>query len=109
MPFTLHWQASAPVDFDYTAFAHLLDAQGNKVAQLDWQPHDRMGVLPTSAWPRGWPVIDAQRLLLPADLPPGDYTLLVGLYNWQSGERLPAQGERVVDGNAVQLGPFRIE
>ena len=109
LPFTLHWQASAPVDFDYTAFAHLLDAQGNKVAQLDWQPHDRMGVLPTSAWPRGWPVIDAQRLLLPADLPPGDYTLLVGLYNWQSGERLPAQGERVVDGNAVQLGPFRIE
>jgi hypothetical protein len=82
LPFTFHWRASAPVDFDYTAFAHLLDAQGNKIAQLDWQPHDRMGLLPTSAWPLGWPVTDAQQLPLPPDLAAGDYTLLVGFYNW---------------------------
>lgn len=109
LPFTLHWKGSAPVDFDYTAFAHLLDAQGNKVAQLDWQPHDRMGILPTSSWPQNWPVTDAQRLPLPPDLPAGDYTLLVGFYNWQSGNRLPANGEQVVGGDAVQLGPVKIE
>lgn len=109
LPFTLHWQAVAPVDFDYTAFAHLLDAQGNKVAQLDWQPRDRLGVLPTSAWPLAWPVSDAQRLPLPPALPAGEYTLLVGWYNWQSGARLAAQGEGVVDGNAVRLGPLRVE
>lgn len=109
LPFTLHWQARATVDFDYSAFAHLLDAEGNKVAQLDWQPHDRLGVLPTSAWPLGWPVVDAQQLLLPPDLAVGDYTLLVGFYNWQSGERLPAQGERVSGGDVVELGPLRIE
>ena len=109
LSFTLHWQARAAVDFDYSAFAHLLDAEGNKVAQLDWQPHDRFGVLPTSAWPLGWPVVDAQQLSLPPDLPAGDYTLLVGFYNWQSGERLPAQGERVSGGDVVELGPLRIE
>jgi hypothetical protein len=109
LPFTLHWRAAAPVDFDYTAFVHLLDAQGNKVAQLDWQPHDRMGVLPTSTWPQGWLATDTQILPLPADLPPGDYTLLVGLYNWQNGNRLPAQGENVIGGDAVRLGPVRIE
>jgi hypothetical protein len=107
--FTLHWQASAPVDFDYSAFAHLLDAQGNKVAQLDWQPHDRMGILPTSAWPQGWPVTDTQVLPLPADLAPGDYTLLVGFYNWQNGSRLPTFGRGVIGGDAVGLGPVRVE
>jgi len=109
LPFTLHWQASAPVNFDYTAFAHLLDAQGNKVAQLDWQPHDRLGLLPTSSWLVGWPVTDMQRMLLPSNLPPGDYTLLVGFYNWQTGNRLPAQGDGVTDDNVVSLGPLWIK
>jgi hypothetical protein len=107
--FALYWKASAPVDFDYTAFAHLLDARGNKVAQLDWQPHDQMGVLPTSAWPQGWSVIDTQTLPLPPDLAPGDYTLLVGFYNWQTGKRLPAQGQGVIGGDAVGLEPLFIE
>jgi hypothetical protein len=109
LPFTLHWQASAPVDFDYTAFAHLLDAQGNNVAQVDWQPHDRLGLLPTSSWLLGRPVIDTQRLALPPDLPPGSYTLLVGFYNWQTGDRLSAQGDGVTGDNAVTLGPVQIK
>jgi hypothetical protein len=97
------------VDFDYTAFAHLIDAQGNKVAQLDWQPRDPLGLLPTTSWPQGWPVVDAQRLPLPPDLAAGDYTLLVGFYNWQNGKRLPAQGAGVIGGDAVGLGPLYIE
>ncbi len=109
LPFTLHWRASAPIDFDYTAFAHLLDAQGNKVAQLDWQPHDRMGLLPTSAWPQDWPVTDSQRLPLPPDLAPGEYTLLIGFYNWQSGERLPTRSAEGVAGDSVRLPEVRIE
>jgi hypothetical protein len=109
LPFTLHWQARAPVDFDYSAFAHLLDSQGNKVAQLDWQPHDRMGLLPTGAWPQGWPVTDSQRLPLPAELPAGDYALQIGLYDWRDGSRLPVQGASVIVADAVQLGPVRVE
>lgn len=108
LPVTFVWQASAPVDFDYTVFAHLIDGQGNKVAQLDWQPQDHLGLLPTSAWPVGLPVIDAQKIPLPADLATGEYRLLVGLYNWQDGSRLPAQGDRVVGGDAVELGPVHI-
>jgi hypothetical protein len=68
-----------------------------------------MGLLPTSVWPEGWLAQDAQRLPLPLDLAAGDYTLLVGLYHWQSGSRLPAHGEKVIGGDAVELGPVRIE
>jgi hypothetical protein len=54
-------------------------------------------------------VADAQRLPLPADLPAGEYTLLVGFYNWQDGNRLPAEGDGVIGGDAAALGPLRIE
>ena len=46
LPFTLYWRALSKPDMDYTAFAHLLDADGNKVAQHDWQPRDAGGPPP---------------------------------------------------------------
>src|SRR4030095_14517128 len=48
LPFTLHWQSLAPLTLDLTTFVHLLDAQGQVVAQLDWNPKDPLGYLPTS-------------------------------------------------------------
>ena len=39
----------------------------------------------------GWAktVMDEITVSLPADLPPGEYHLLVGLYRWDTLERLP--------------------
>jgi hypothetical protein len=33
-------------------------------------------------------VIDSHQIALPADLPPGEYTLVFGMYHWPSLERL---------------------
>jgi len=109
LPFTLHWRATAPVGRDYTAFAHLLNAAGETVAQLDWQPHDAVGRLPTSAWLVGQPVVDAQTLDLPADLAPGRYTLIGGLYFWQDGTRLPIIGADAQPGDVVTIATVNVE
>ena len=108
LPFTLYWQATGPVDKDYSVFAHLLDAAGNKVAQLDWQPHDVAGRLPTSAWIPGQPVVDSQVLALPDDLPSGAYRLIVGLYNWEDGRRLPTQGAGAEPGDVVTVATVQV-
>lgn len=109
LPFTLYWRATQPVDKDYTAFAHLLDAAGNKVAQFDWQPHDVAGRLPTSTWVVGQPVVDRQTLALPPDLPGGTYRLIVGLYNWEDGVRLPAQGAGAEPGDVAGVATVEIK
>ena len=94
LPFTLQWQTSQPITVDLTNFVHLVDAQGQTVAQLDWTPQDGLGYLPTSAWRPGRPIVDQQTLPLPGDLPPGEYQLLIGWYYPVTGERLPlTQGE----------------
>jgi hypothetical protein len=107
--FTLHWRAIQPPAFDYSVFAHLLDQNGNKVAQLDWQPHDAISRLPTTAWIVGDPVLDTQILSVPADLPAGNYQLIVGIYNWQDGQRLAVAGANAGPGDVVAIGNIQVE
>jgi hypothetical protein len=102
LPVTLHWQARQPIPADYQVFVHLLDAEGNLVAQADGQP--ALWARPTSSWRPEEPIEDRHALWLPADLPPGDYTLLAGLYLPASGERLSTDA----GGTTAVLGSFRI-
>jgi uncharacterized membrane protein len=107
LPFTLHWQASQPLTIDLTTFAHLLDSQGQTVAQLDWIPQDPLGYLPTSAWQPGRIVTDRQTLPLPNDLPPGSYRLVVGWYYPVTGDRLPLTAGQGSDTSQVGLITIR--
>lgn len=75
---SLAWQAAGSTRQDLTAFVHLLDAGGRRVAGFDRRPLD--GDPPTGAWHPGEIVLDRHPVSLPPDLPPGDYTLAVGLY-----------------------------
>lgn len=109
LPFTLFWRAQQPPTFDYNLFAHLLDAADNKVAQLDWQPHDAIGKLPATAWVVGQPVVDSQSLPLPPTLPPGVYRLIVGWYHWQDNTRLPVTGPHSAAGDVVMVGQFEVK
>ncbi|MCB9139645.1 MAG: DUF2079 domain-containing protein [Caldilineaceae bacterium] len=109
LPITLQWQTDAPLDFDYTAFVHVLNDAGERVVQLDWQPQDAIGLLPATEWQPGRPVIDRQTITLPPELPPGRYHLLAGLYNWQDGVRLPVTGADATPDDAVSLGAVTIE
>jgi hypothetical protein len=89
---TVLWEAMATPARDYTAFAHLLDEGGNRVAGYDQQPAGNR--FPTSAWRSGDRIVSELPLALPADLAPGTYTLAMGLYDSASpqAERLAVTG-----------------
>jgi hypothetical protein len=72
---------------DYTVFVHLLDAAGTRVAQADGPP-GYLGTLPTTLWQPGIPVLDQRVLALPENLAAGQYSLLFGWYDLQTGQRL---------------------
>lgn len=95
LSFRLYWQADAPTDGDYLVFNHLLDADGNLVAQVDGPPlpDKRRG---TSAWddPQETIISREFRLQLPEDLAPGEYRLVTGWYLRDTGQRLLAPDGR---------------
>ena len=88
IPVLLWWQTGAPVPVDYSVSVFLLDQSGALRAQHDSFPAG--GRAPTSAWTPGTPVFDAHPLELPADLPPGSYTIGVKLYTYWDQAILPA-------------------
>ncbi len=104
---TLGWQALAPIDRNYTVFAHLVDAEGTILHQDDGPPGDPY--FPTSTWLPGTVILDDRSLGLPAGSPPGDYYILIGLYHAPTDERLTitdAHGEPQDD--AFRLGPLPV-
>jgi 4-amino-4-deoxy-L-arabinose transferase-like glycosyltransferase len=100
---TLYWRAISAMDAAYTVFTHLLDADNQIWAQLDSQP--QKGQFPTTEWLPGDLIQDVYDLTLSPDVPPGQYTLKVGMYRLETGERLPAfdsEGRRW-EHDAIQL------
>jgi hypothetical protein len=87
MTTTLYWQSTAPLQTNYTVFVHLRDEKGRTLAQTDAPP--MQGFYPTSAWKIGEILNDTQQVMLPDDLKPGRYRIFVGLYDPESGQRLP--------------------
>lgn len=85
---TLVWRAVAVPAGDYTAFVHLIDEDGNLVAQDDHPP--LMGEYRTSFWARGDVIRDTYTLTLDASQPSCACTLLVGLYDPEAEVRVPA-------------------
>jgi hypothetical protein len=81
----LHWVAHARIATDYTVFVHLLSPAGEVVAQDDAKPV--YWFYPTTEWAPGDYVRDEHVVELPPDLPQGDYTIAVGLYDAETGER----------------------
>ena len=74
----LYWQALDQAGPSYTAFVHLVDAEGHGVAGVDEPVLG--GLYQPDLWPQGTTMPDRHRLSLPPDLPPGRYRLDLGLY-----------------------------
>ncbi len=85
---TLHWKALAETEADYTMFVHVLDANGQIIAQSDSR-----GEYPTSLWAKGEYV--AQRVEI---APAG--AMEVGWYVAETGERLQTE-----EGDVVRFAP----
>lgn len=99
---TLYWHARAAVSGDYKVFVHVLDANGAVAAQDDSVP---LGwTYPTSQWQPGQYIRDEHILALDRNMPRGDYTLCVGMYDPETGVRLV-----VTDAGGVALPDGRIE
>jgi hypothetical protein len=86
LPVTLLWEATGQPDGDYTAFVHVLDAQGNRVTGYDQPP--AQGRFSTRLWQTGDRIVSRFHWPLPDGLPAGTYRILVGLYDPQD-EGLP--------------------
>ena len=99
----LGWQALQKPGADYTFFIHVKDAAGQLVAQHDGQP--LANNFSTLQWHAGDQISFHLRVPLPAQLSAGNYHLVLGAYNAQTGTRLDtAQG---TDG-LLQLGAVRV-
>lgn len=82
LQYTWHVIQKPLPDSHYHFFNHFLDESGNIVAQ-----EDGPGVQ-TLYWQRGDRFMTQFYLNLPADLPPGDYTIQTGVYTWPDLRRI---------------------
>jgi hypothetical protein len=99
----LVWSADAATARPYKVFLHLLAADGRLVAQRDGEPGG--GSRPTTGWAAGEVVVDNHGLLLTDDLPHGEYTLRLGLYDaFDATVRLPVAG-----GDSLLLGSIVVQ
>jgi len=90
LAFQLAWQVRAPPLADYMLFAHLIDPDGRRVAQVDL-PY------PTSGWRPGYYTTTDLPLTLPVDMPGGIYRLVIGLYDPSNGQRLALRAAAPID------------
>ena len=98
---TPRWEALDFAEESYTIFVHLIDLNNVSYASLDYTPLG--GAVPTHLWfPKWLPgqrVADPYRLVIPEELPPGQYLIEVGLYEMTSQRRLAMH-----DANGNQVG-----
>jgi hypothetical protein len=105
---TLYWEALAPIAHAYSVFTQIIDpSDAYKAGQRDGEPG--CNLFPTDSWQPGDIIADRYYLPLAADARPGVYTLLIGMYDRESGERLDiftASGDPV--GDALGIDEVRI-
>ena len=105
---TLEWEAMQAMDEAFKVFVHILGPNGLPVAQQDNEPLN--GTYPTIRWQPGERVSDPYAIVLPADLPPGEYVVEVGLYRISDLTRLPVldAGQNAVD-DKLYIAPLVVQ
>jgi hypothetical protein len=87
----VYWQPDARTEKPYTVFIHLFTPEHGSLAQRDTYPG--LGNYATSVWDVGRAFVDVYRLTIPAGSPPTENAyILLGLYDGESGQRLPVSG-----------------
>jgi 4-amino-4-deoxy-L-arabinose transferase-like glycosyltransferase len=105
--FRLIWRASTMPGDRHKVFAHLLASDGRLVAQYDGEPVG--GTRPTTGWTPGEQILDRRGILLPVDLAEGSYTLVVGWYPVDGGDRLPViSATKESLGDQLELGSIQV-
>jgi heme/copper-type cytochrome/quinol oxidase subunit 2 len=107
LPVQLTWETRHLPDRNYWLFAHLLGPDGQRYDQID-MPY------PTTDWTPGRFVKTNLPLTIPEDAPAASYRVLIGLYDPESGQRLPLTSEHAADpalggANALLLTRLELE
>jgi lysophospholipase L1-like esterase len=89
---TLYWRALAAAETSYKVFTHLLGDDGHIWGQKDDFPG--RGTLPTIGWAEGEVIVDEYEVAVDPGAPGGDYQLAIGMYDPDSGARLPILDEK---------------
>jgi len=82
----LWWRAARQPDADYSVGVYLVDSDDIIRAQQDGgfdNGRVQALLLPADRW-----TPDSRALVIPADLPPGNYALTIAVYDWRTNERL---------------------
>ena len=90
-PLSAHfaWRADVDGEDDFIQLLHLQHSDSGQVFAFDQPP---LGArLPTRLWFGGLAEAETWHAPLPADMPPGRYRVLTGLYHSSSIERVPAR------------------
>jgi hypothetical protein len=105
-----YWQAKSAISESYTVFVHVLDSQGNIVAQADGVPVKNF--YPTNWWTAGEVIEDERQITLKPGMA-GQYRMTIGLYRLADLTRLPAMDQagqlqpdnQLILSNVIQVGP----
>lgn len=103
IPIEIHYRLEAPTDQNLRWFVQLLSGQNIPLALLDTGPDDNYTIF--SELPVREELIERAGVLVPANMPEGDYLLIAGLYNPDD------EGARLItiDGpDFVSLGAVRV-
>ncbi len=88
--FGIYLRSDGRIDGNYQIFTHVVAADGTLVAQADHIAG--ADSYPTSLWRPGSLILNRFEIRLPADTPPGQYQIAVGLY--EGDRRLPLMDGR---------------
>lgn len=84
----VYWRTLHEVDINYAVFLHLNAPNGETVAIADERHPEN---IPTRNWPPGLYVRNPLHLEIPAGVPPIQYDVAVGVYDRDTGTRLPTE------------------
>ena len=98
----LSWELAEPVPEALTVFVQLLGPDGALVAQADGDP--RNGLAPLAGLARGESLSECRALLVPAEAAPGAYTVIAGLYDRETGVRVPLTSDGGTAADHALLG-----
>ena len=100
----LVWRAAGGPTLDHwKVFTHLVDGNSAVVAQRDGEPGDNLR--PTTSWTHGEQVQDNYGIAIPSDLPAGDYTLEIGMYDGDRRSQIEGYGDHLTLGRVQVTSP----
>jgi 4-amino-4-deoxy-L-arabinose transferase-like glycosyltransferase len=104
---TLYWQSLIAMDRDWSVFVHVLDEHQIVVAQRDTYPG--LGLMPTRKWAVGRTLADTYVInLSPTTYAPSEANVEIGLYDYNTGERLLIVSGEQAGKDALTLAPLTI-